>query len=112
MHFTLNVSFNQRYTYTITARPYNHAVGFVYNDALELRATCYNSLHTILDFYIKEIADEVCHRILQDVGDHVLPGIVATFSRNDKVVLQTHFLGGNLDRIVKHYMLPMWYTRY
>jgi hypothetical protein len=27
-------------------------------------------------------------------------------------VLQTHFLGGNLDRIVKHYMLPMWYTRY
>ncbi len=108
MYFTLNICFGDRYDYTITARPCSHAVGFLYNGTLELRATCYDSLHAILDFFIQEISDDVCKHI----GGHTVPGIKATVSRDDAVLLQTQFLGGNLDRIVKHYMVPMWYTRY
>lgn len=112
MHFTLNISFSQRYDYAITARPYKQAVGFVYNDALELRATCYDSLHAILDFLIREIADDVSNHILRDTNKLFLPEITATVSRNDTVLMETCFRNGNLDHIVKHYMLPMWYTRY
>ncbi len=111
MHFTLKVSFGQQYDYTITARPYSHAVGFVYKDVLELRATCYASLHAILDFLIQEIADDVCNHIL-DTPSNFLPGIVARVCRDDKVILETYYQNGNLDHIVKHYMVPMWYTRY
>jgi hypothetical protein len=111
MQFTLNLSFDQRYDYTITARPCTQttAVGFVYNKALELRATGYDSLHAILDFYIKEIVDDVCHHLLQDSRGLAVPVITATISRDDKVLFQTCFQNGNLDSIVKQYMLPMWY---
>lgn len=106
MKFTLRVLVNGQHEYAIQAVPYEATVGFVYR-TLELRATCYATLHDVLDFFIQEIVDDVVLR-LHGLGTVI---IAATLLRDDTVVLEAVY-PWNLADVVKHFMVPMWHLRF